>query len=167
MHFIVSTVGTSILTNSIDRDNQDEARNWARILGESANLKKKEDELPKEAKSVIDTLAERATKKLSKNDVEANRRASAELNGIYGFYEGRLPENSNDQHYLVCTDTFQGQTTGNLIAKFLRDQGFTVSVVTPGGLSTKDTDSFTGGTKVLIKWLEDNVPVPRRDSGGT
>ena len=156
MRFIVSTIGTSILTNSIDRSNPDEARDWVRILGDSANLSR--DELSVEAIQVIDTLAERALDKLLMDDVETNRRASAELNGIYGIYEGTLPENSIDQHYLICTDTAQGQTTGDLIAEFLRSQGFTVSVEIQEGLSTKDTESFTKGSKELITWLDNYIP---------
>jgi len=156
MRFIVSTIGTSILTNSIDRSNPDEARDWVRILGDSANLSR--DELSVEAIKVIDTLAERALEKLLMDNVETNRRASAELNGFYGIYEGRLPENSDDQHYLICTDTCQGQTTGNLIADFLRDKGFTVSVEIQAGLSAKNTESFTEGSKELITWLDNYIP---------
>ena len=159
MRFVVSTIGTSILTNSIDRATEGD---WHRILADSANLK--QNELSDESKNVIDTLAERARKKLSQNEVETHRRASAELNGIYGIYEGTLPEETDDQHYLICTDTFQGQTTGELIKDFLEGQGFEASIVIPKGLSTKDTDSFTDGTKELITWLESNVPW-RRDSG--
>lgn len=162
MRFIVSTVGTSILTNSINRKDPDEARDWAKTLVESANLKN--DELEDEVQRVIEALTERARKKLQKNDVDTNRMASAELNGVYGIYENRLPENSKDQHYLICTDTAQGETTGKLISEFLEGKGFSVSIVIPIGLSTKDTDSFTDGIKELIKWLEDNVPW-RRDSG--
>lgn len=156
MRFILSTVGTSILTNSIDRSNPEEARDWARILGDSANLSR--DELSTEVITVIDTLAERALDKLLTDDVDTNRRASAELNGIYGIYEGRLPENSGDQHYLICTDTCQGQTTGNLIADFLEGKGFTVSVEIQAGLSAKNTESFTEGSKELITWLDNSIP---------
>ena len=162
MRFILSTVGTSILTNSINRGNVDEARDWGGILGKSANLKK--DELSEKSRNVINTLAERASEKFNNNDVIIHRQASAELNGIYGIYGGQLPTDSQDEHYLICTDTAQGQKTGGLIKDFLESQGFTVSVVTPSQLSTQDPESFTEGTKVLIKWLEDNVQW-RRDSG--
>ena len=158
MRFIVSTVGTSILTNSINREKPDEAKNWASILRDSANLKA--EELTDKTKITLDTLADRALEKLLKNDINTNRRISAELNGIYGIYDGSLPKNSNDQHYLICSDTAQGQTTGQLIAAFLQDQGTIVSVETPTGLSTKDTKSFTDGIKALIKWLEEYVPKP-------
>ena len=160
MRFVLSTVGTSILTNLIDRGNSTEGT-WFGKLRDSANCK--QDRLKSETALVINTLAERALEKLMENDVNTNRQISAELNGIYGIYGGGLPDNSDDQHYLICTDTFQGQTTGNLIAEFLRDQGFTVSVETPEGLSTQDTESFTKGTKELITWLDNAIPRP--DSG--
>ena len=162
MRFIVSTVGTSILTNSINREKPEEAREWAKILVDSANLK--EDELDNEIPRVIEELAKRAREKLQENDVNVNRMASAELNGVYGIYKGRLPENSDDQHYLICTDTAQGKTTGELISEFLDSKGFSVSIETPSGLSTKDTGAFTDGIKELIKWLDDNVSW-RQDSG--
>ena len=157
MRFVVSTVGTSILTNLINRGDPAEGT-WFGILRDSANLT--QDELENEAQIVIEELAGRALEKLLENDVTTNRRISAELNGIYGIYDGRLPANSPDLHYLICTDTAQGQTTGTLIADFLRDQGFTARVETPQELSTKDTEAFTTGTKELIKWLDDNVPRP-------
>lgn len=152
MRYIISTIGTSILTNSINRANEGD---WFKTLGESANLK--EDELSDKSKNVVDTLTDRARKKLNTNDGQLHRRASAELNGIYGIYSGALSMSSEDQHYLICTDTFQGRTTGELIKDFLETQGFKVSIVIPTRLSTKDTDSFTNGTKELIKWLEENV----------
>lgn len=155
MRFILSTIGTSILTNLIDNKNPAEA-DWRSVLGKSANLKPKELEC--ETKKVIDELADRALQELLKDDANNNRRISAELNGIYGIYEGSLPRNSQDQHYLITTDTAQGQKTGKLIQDFLKNKGFQVSTVTPAGLSTKDTESFTTGAKNLIRWLEDTVP---------
>lgn len=159
MRFILSTIGTSSLTNQINNDDPSE---WRRLLRDSAN--RKMDELDSETKTVIDTLADRAFEKLLDDNVQINRRISAELNGIYGIYNGKLPQNSPDQHYLICTDTAQGQNTGELIKDFLVDQGLNAYIVTPEGLSTKDTAAFTTGIKELIRWLEENVPW-RRDSG--
>ncbi|RKU14628.1 CRISPR-associated protein [Candidatus Poribacteria bacterium] len=160
MRFVLSTVGTSILTNLIDRGNPTEGT-WFGTLRDSANFK--QEELTDETEIVINTLAERALEKLNENSTATNRRISAELNGIYGIYGDRLPTDSQDQHYLICTDTAQGQMTGDLIKDFLESQGFTVGVVTPSQLSTQDPESFTTGTKELIRWLENNVP--RRESG--
>lgn len=154
--FIVSTIGTSILTNSIDRATEGD---WFGILADSANLK--ENELSEESKRVIDTLAERAREKLNENNVQTNRRASAELNGIYGIYGGALPDNTDDLHYLICTDTAQGQKTGELIKNFLEAKSFAVEIFKPPGLSAKDTESFTAGVKSLIEWLENNMSEQR------
>ena len=159
MRFVLSTIGTSSLTNQINNDDPSE---WRRLLRDSAN--RKMDELDSETAVVIDTLADRAFGQLLEDDVQINRRISAELNGIYGIYNGRLPQNGRDQHYLICTDTAQGQKTGELIRDFLADQGFSVFIYTPEGFSTKDTVSFTAGIKELIRWLEENVPW-RRESG--
>lgn len=159
MRFVLSTIGTSSLTNQIRNDDPSE---WRRLLRDSAN--RKMDELDSETIAVIDTLADRAFEQLLEDNVQINRRISAELNGIYGIYNGRLPQNSPDQHYLICTDTAQGQKTGELIRDFLADQGFSVSIYTPEGFSTKDTVSFTTGIKELIRWLEDNLPW-QRESG--
>ena len=159
MRFVLSTIGTSILTNQIRNEDPNE---WRSLLRDSANHKM--DNLQPEAKAVIDTLGDRALDKLLEDDVQINRRISAELNGIYGIYNGRLPQNSPDQHHLICTDTAQGQKTGELIRDFLADQGFNAYIVTPEGLSTKDTAAFTTGIKALIQWLEENVPW-QRDSG--
>ena len=161
MRFIVSTIGTSTLTNSIDRQNPAEGT-WAGILGMSANEKK--DALSDESKNVMEILAKRAQEKLNQNNVETNRRASAELYGIYGIYNASLPQNSSDQHYLICTDTAQGQRTGELIKDFLTKHGFsTVNIITPAQLSTKNTKAFADGTKELIKWLEEHVPKRSND----
>ena len=159
MRFVLSTIGTSSLTNQINNDDPSE---WRRLLRDSAN--RKTDELDSETAAVIDTLADRAFEQLLEDNVQINRRISAELNGIYGIYNGGLPQNSPDQHYLICTDTAQGQKTGELIRDFLADQEFSVSLYTPEGLSTQDTAAFTAGIKELIRWLEDNVP-GQRDSG--
>ena len=87
----------------------------------------KMDELDLETVATIDTLADRALEKLLQEDSQLNRRISAELNGIYGIYNGRLPQNSPDQHCLICTDTAQGQKTGELIEDFLKGHGVSVS----------------------------------------
>ena len=161
VRFVLSTIGTSILTNLIDNRTPDEAV-WRSVLRDSANLKS--EELEPETGRVVDTLADRALVKLMQDDAETNRRISAELNGIYAIYGNQLSKNSSDEHYLICTDTVQGQKTGELIRNFLKGVGFRVGIVTPARLSTQDPESFTTGIKELIKWLEDNVPW-RRDSG--
>ena len=158
MRIIVSTVGTSILTNQIEIGDPGEAT-WRNMLNTSANLTEKE--LEHDTQVVIGELATRASDILSTGNAADHCRASAELNGIYGIYGGVLPDNTNDLHYLICTDTAQGQKTGELIKNFLETKGFAVEIFKPPGLSAKDTGSFTAGVKSLIKWLEDNMSEQR------
>ena len=160
MRFVVSTIGTSILTNLICAENPKEAT-WRQILSVSANFQ--QEDLTPDMNTVIETLANRALAELQKNDVKTNRLISAELNGIYGIYEGKLPKNSPDQHVLICTDTAQGQRTGKLIKDFLESH-FNVEIVTPRQLSAENTTLFATGTKDLIQWLGDNVSW-RRERG--
>ena len=148
-NFVLSTIGTSILTNQITNSDPHE---WRRLLGDSANCKT--DELDSGTQEVINMLAARARKTLHGDNTQIHRRISAELNGIYGIYEGTLPRNSFDEHYLICTDTAQGQKTGELIRAFLADQGFQVSTYTPREFSTRDTAAFSTGIKNLIGWLD-------------
>ena len=63
MRFILSTVGTSILTNLIDREDEG---TWFGTLRDSANLT--QDELTPNAKEVINTLAARALERLMDNN---------------------------------------------------------------------------------------------------
>jgi putative CRISPR-associated protein (TIGR02619 family) len=161
MRFVLSTIGTSILTNLINRRNPAEG-GWYGIMRDSANLK--EDALSAEAQAVIDTLTDRALEELLKNDVRNNRRISAEFNGIYGIYGGQLPQNSPDVHYLICTDTAQGRATGQLVRDVLQDGGLRVETFIPPRLSTQDPESFTTGTKELIRWCEETIPA-YRESG--
>ena len=53
MRFVLSTVGTSILTNLIDNSNPDESI-WRNRLRDSANLK--QGELEPETETAINTL---------------------------------------------------------------------------------------------------------------
>lgn len=82
MRCIISTIGTSILTNMIDRANEGA---WFGALSKSANFKQEELDEDPESQKVINELAKRAQNQLSKNDDEIHRHSSAELNGIYGI----------------------------------------------------------------------------------
>jgi putative CRISPR-associated protein (TIGR02619 family) len=155
---ILSTIGTSLLTNQINRNNRDE-KNWYPKLRDTANLK--EIEIPKdsEVQQIISVLRDRAVQKLKDSNIQAIRRASAELNGIYGFYHNDLSAESvqSDFHWLIATDTYQGNTTAEIVKDFLNAQGLSVDIYTPLELSTASTQSFSDGLDNLINWLEENI----------
>ena len=105
----VTTCGTSILTNGADREDLPFLRN---------NANKREEEYGAEEKSRLLALVEERRGRLlsAKNEAEI-RRLSAELNGFIGCYrrDGELADAAGDIHFLICTDTFQGRLTANLL----------------------------------------------------
>ncbi|HAA31894.1 MAG TPA: CRISPR-associated protein [Cyanobacteria bacterium UBA8553] len=158
---VISTVGTSLLTNQIDREFED---NWAVRLRETANYSSEEIEKHHEDVSdIITILKERAEEKL-KGEVEEIREASAELNGIYALYKEQLSQGTQDIHWLIASDTAQDQVTAKMLEVFLRQQSLTADVFKPKNFSARSTEAFTNGIDELLEWIDDIVP-GYRDSG--
>lgn len=153
---IISTIGTSSITNRINNEEPEESK-WRKILNQNANLKESEIE-DKEVIHIIQALKERAINNLNQTDIKGIRRASAELNGIYGIYDENLQAAKEDIHYLVATDTYQGITTAKIIESYLKSQGLIADTYTPSDLSTKETDNFRTGIAALIKWMQETIP---------
>jgi putative CRISPR-associated protein (TIGR02619 family) len=158
---VISTVGTSLLTNQIDREFED---NWAVRLRDTANLSQEEiANYHEDVSDIIKTLQDRAGEKL-KGEVEDIREASAELNGIYALYKKQLNQGSKDMHWLIATDTAQDQVTAKMLENFLRTQGLTADLHTPQGFSARSTEAFTNGIDKFLNWIEETVP-GYKDSG--
>lgn len=153
---IISTVGTSLLTNQIDRNNNQE-KDWYGLLRDSANLKGEEIE-NEQIIGIILTLQERASNKLKTAKNQVIRRLSAELNGIYGIYQDKLGRGKQDIHILIATDTEQGKVTAEIVEAYLQDKGISnTSIYSPQGLSTSSTTAFTTGIDDLIVWFQKNI----------
>ena len=95
---------------------------------------------------------------MKKADITKLRKSSAELNGIIGLYDEQLPEESDDIHFLIATETYQGQVAAEVLQKFLNKHFPTVQVFTPSGLNTADKSSFEQGIKDLLKWCDETLP---------
>ncbi|HBE20352.1 MAG TPA: CRISPR-associated protein [Cyanobacteria bacterium UBA11149] len=157
---IISTVGTSILTNQINMGSESD---WSDLLEARANDKEFDggdileaiEELTRKAKNKLYSDPEQ---KLINDDIDQIRSASAELNGIYGLYRDQLSQGNQDIHWLITTDTAQGQVSAELIRDFLRDNHLIVDIHTPKDLSTASTESFTNGIDDLLKWVDEIIP---------
>jgi putative CRISPR-associated protein (TIGR02619 family) len=159
---IISTIGTSLLTQQIDRANTNE-KDWYNLLRDSANLK--QDSISPQVYKIILTLKERAMQQLKTVKIEQIRLASAELNGIYGIYNNNLNLAKEDIHFLITTDTLQGLITAQIVESFLREQGvYNITIFRPLGLSTANTENFSLGIDELLVWLEDTIP-PLKQQG--
>jgi putative CRISPR-associated protein (TIGR02619 family) len=148
---VISTIGTSLLTNQINRSNHDE-KDWYNQLRDSANLTL--EQTPKEVQEIIETLKIRATQKLAQSSVSQIRSASAELNGVYGLYQEKLEQGRQDMHWLIATDTAQGTETAKIVEAFLLSKGLSAQSYTPKGLSTGSTRSFADGIDQLLTQLD-------------
>lgn len=161
MKLIVSTIGTSLLTNQLKPEER--SAGLLKKLNDTANYQR--DEISKEQWesqplwTKIMELKQRAETILKGKEVKDKRRASAELNSLLGIYEDQIKEGEKDTQILITTDTGQGKLCGQIIEKFLRNQGINnVQLPSLKNFSTKDTRSFTGGIKELIKWCDETLP---------
>jgi CRISPR/Cas system-associated protein Csm6 len=154
---IISFTGTNLLTNQIDinLDNRELINKIIRISNFTF------EEVYKyypEALDIIDTLKERAEKKLKNGDIQTIRRISSELNFIYAFYEQNLEQGKNDTHFFITGDTALGHTTSDIIREFLLKKGFNIGVYNPSGFSMMNYATFAGGINQLFKWFGETIP---------
>ena len=165
---VISTVGTSLLTQQIQRGEERE-KTWYNSLRDTANLSQKEIEAKHpDVTKIIGELQARAMSKLDPKNIKAIRLASAELNGIYGLYQENLKTGvtNGDMHWVISTDTGQGIATANIVKDFLLSQGMAADIYTPPQLSTASTEKFSSGIDNLIAWL-DSIIAPERDNPNT
>lgn len=162
---IISSIGTSLLTNSIDRQSTSESK-WYKALRDTANCSDQElqSEAP-EVAEIITCLYDRALAKLTEANTQDIRRASAELNGIYGIYDAKLDRGREDVHWLIPTNTAQGRAAAQIVCDFLRDRhGLNVNIYAETTISTVSSRVFADGIDALIVWMEETIP-GYRDSG--
>lgn len=157
MKLILSTVGTSILTNQVEGQQRTE-------LIKNANLQ--ENQYTTAIFGLIDYIKETLRTKLQDAREADLKRLSAELNGILGIYEGVFPEKNQDMHVLIATDTYQGKITAEIISNFLQSKGFQSIIYTPKKLTTEKKNNFINGVKDLLHWLEKNLDIENYKTQG-
>lgn len=148
LRITLSPVGTSILSNP--------AANRRGELFQFANAQ--EAEISEQVLTLIENLKEKAIGRLPEMTLSEIRKASAEINGIIGIYGGTLPDNSPDIHYLIATDTYQGQVAAEIVRQFLQQYFPNTQIFTPTGLSTKNKSAFQTGIKELLAWCDKHLP---------
>jgi putative CRISPR-associated protein (TIGR02619 family) len=159
---VISTVGTSLLTNQIRRKSEN---NYYNRLRDTANSSADEiEKYHEDVADIIQELKERAEEKLNSNDIDDIRETSAELNGIYGLYKDQIHQGEQDIHWLIASDTAQDKITAEILQSFLNQNGLNITIYTPQGFSTGSNEAFTQGIDELLNWCEDLIP-GYQDSG--
>ncbi|MDR1646988.1 MAG: putative CRISPR-associated protein [Zoogloeaceae bacterium] len=157
MNLLLSTCGTSILTNSADEG-------LRALLNRHANIKTGDDVPTAECKRIREHIENRKNAFVA-HALEAAKCDSAELNGILSFYDNQLtPENRRDIHYLLATDTWFGEETAGIVKAWLVNHGFTdIRVERCPDLQTADWQLFSSALSDLVKWCAETI-APQRTS---
>jgi len=155
MNLILSTCGTSILTNHVDEQ-------LRHLLTQHANVKK-EDEIPASKRGRIRDHIEQRGQQFARLSWQEAQRDSAELNGILSFYE-RPPIPSGESHYLLATDTWFGEETAKIAEAWLRKNGVAnVNVIRHPDLQTADWQYFRSSLADLVKWCAETIAPQRTE----
>ena len=148
-NLIVSTCGTSLLTNGADGD-------LRRLLVTHSNAK--EPDMAESVRREIDAWVEKRQQYLLGADDDQAARLSAEINGLLAYYRGAgapVPANHRDQHHLLVTDTYLGQRAFECIGQWLeRRFGQPATRVTAGGLNTSDIADFRAALADIVMQLD-------------
>ena len=153
---IISTVGTSLLTRTPDITKEEQF-----LLITYANCR--EEESSDEIHALVSRLQHKALEQLESRSILEIRKASAELNGLIGLNDGKMPSDQRDMHILVATDTVQGRATANTVKKYLHKCGCLAMVTIPKNLSTQDECHFSEGIKELLIWCDEVIPKYKED----
>lgn len=156
MRYVVSTVGTSILTNGLYGAEHDVIRG---VINKNTNRRR--EQIDAEDLRLIDVHIANRRRDLFENTARPER-LSAELNGILSFYEKQLGQAKGDVHLLLTSDTMLGGATGEILVDWLREQGVNVSVSALTGLTTASLDEFRLGMNAMVELCEKEVQAYRK-----
>lgn len=152
MNLIVSTCGTSLLTNAASPDQR------ATIV-QNANAASENNVVPADRVEIRDVISRSETQLTAASSFADLRKTCAELNAILMLNGQRVALPATDEHILVHTSTWLGQTTAELLAAKLRVLGArSVTLVSVAKLSTASLEDFADGLHELVKWAADTLP---------
>jgi putative CRISPR-associated protein (TIGR02619 family) len=144
---IISTVGSSLITNNFSNKERNEINAISNFTFDELIEDKRYHE-------VIDKI-----EKINYTKIENLESASAELNGIVKYYGAHEAIDKNDVHFLLHTETYLGEFAAMQIQKILKTKEINnISVIKIDKLNTKSSKEFNQGIKNLFKWCYDNVP---------
>ena len=146
---ILSTCGTSILTNTSD----------AKVRGAiiKASNYKSSSEASADEREIINNRIEVAKLELLETPIKNASSKSAELAGILAYYKNDLSKAKGDIHYLLATDTWLGKETAELTKKWLEQNGLKVEVHRQLDLQTADWTRFSSSLSDLVKWCNETI----------
>lgn len=146
--YILTPCGTSLLTNVAGEGER------AAVIRNS-NCPRRED-IPPADLEILEQVIRRAGSALAGAGPAEAKHLSAELNGILSLLKGSRPPGSVF-HQLLCTDTFLGRVTAEIVRDWLQGQGATVDIRGQKDLQTADMASFQWALSDLTAWCAETV----------
>lgn len=148
---IVTTCGTSALTNSASI----ELRGY---ISRYANARTPEDVSDKPTRQRLQAhIEERKQQFAAQTEIGQLKKLSAELNGLLSLYDNR-PPSGRDQHFLICTDTWLGEATAQLVQGYLERCGQAVQLQRITDLQTGSLAGFQMAMAELVRWCAETLP---------
>ncbi len=146
---IISTCGTSLLTNEAQKSVRDQ-------LNRLANTQK--HQLDAAELGFIEARAQTQRGVLFAGTAINARSVSAELNGILGIYDNQIQLAKADQHILLHTDTLQGELAAETLKDWLIEHGASAYCQRLERLNTENLEAFHEGINALIHWAAETIP---------
>lgn len=153
MNLIISTCGTSVLTNLADESTRKLVNQYANEHDLST--------IPSEHQQALKDLIQKAKEKLLQSDIKTAKRASAELNGILSIAKDLTPLDQKDVYVLIHTDTQLGTDAAELIQAKLESYSITPQLERVESLTTLSRQSFDKGLRHLVDWAARTLPAYR------
>ncbi len=147
--FILVPCGTSLLTNGADEK-------LRRILSIYANEKDPKSIPDQDLKRILARIEE-VKAKLMTSSMQETAKMSAELNSLIKYKNGNF-NNKEDYYLLLCTDTWLGENTANLVKMWLQQRGLIVEVYRQKDLQTRELVPFQLALSDLVKYLSEIIP---------
>lgn len=169
----VITCGTSILTNFLSNKAEKEKeenefkalkenvrqRERGEFLRDTAN--KSSAEYSPEEEKLLCWIFDKRLKTLLEANEDSVCRLSAEMNGLISYYRksGSLNDAKNDMHYLLHSDTYQGELVADLIKDYLNNHGIkAVTLQKINHLRMDKKELFLAGMNELAHWCAETLP---------
>lgn len=151
MKLIISTCGTSILTNNTTQ----EIRN---LLNKYTNSTNSSEVANNDLNIINQHIQDRKAHIINNQNLQEIAKLSAELNGILRIYNFNIrEEEKKDFHMLICTGTYLGEKCAEIVKEWLEQQaGFSnVQICKIKDLKTDDIESFHFGISELVKFCDE------------
>lgn len=146
-NFILSSCGTSLLTNNVGNEER-------KLFIKYANAAEKD--IPATDIAIIKPLVQTIRNILMQSGPHQVANFSAELNAIVKFYHYKLDHNY-DVHYLLTTDTWLGHLTGQMLQAWLKQYFSSVNIYAQKDLQTADLNRFQLALSDLVVWCSNNI----------